>query len=120
MVILRVVRAAVLTGFLAAAFLLLVVVGSAVATDGVAVSPSCTAPLTQCVPARITLVGDATVLAAQTETTRAPAQNTGSVVQKTGPAAAATARTIDIIVVASLAALALWVWVRNASTRKGH
>jgi hypothetical protein len=31
-----------------------------------------------------------------------------------------TARTIDIVVVASLAALALWVWARNRSTRKGH
>lgn len=112
---LRVVRATVLTGFLAVAFLLLVVVGSASATDDVAVSPAYSTS-----PAGITLVGNVTVVAAQTDVSTPPAQNTGAVVQKTGPAAAATARTIDIIVVASLAALALWVWVRNASTRKGH
>lgn len=112
---LRAVRAAVLTGFLVVAFLLLVVVGSAMATDGVAVSPSYSTS-----PAGTTLVGDITLVAAQTDATPPPAQNTGAVVQKTGPAAAATARTIDIIVVASLGALAVWVWVRNNSTRKGH
>ncbi|HWO66732.1 MAG TPA: hypothetical protein VNO31_42545 [Umezawaea sp.] len=115
MVALRVVRAAVLTGFLAVAFLLLVVVGSAIATDSVAVSPAYSTS-----PAGITLVGNVTVVAAQTDANPPPAQNTGAVVQKTGPAAASTARTIDIVVVTSLGALALWVWVRNRSARKGH
>lgn len=106
---LRVVRAAVLTSFLAVVFLLLVVVGSANAAEGIAVSPSYSTPLAQSVPAQIRLVGDVTVVAAQTDASQAPAQNIGSVVQKT-----------DIVVVAALAGLALWVWVRNGSTRKGH
>lgn len=113
----RIVRAAVLTGFLAAVFLLLLAVGSAVAAD---VAPSCCAPLAHSAPAQVRLVGDGAALAAQTDTARVPAQSTGSVVQKTGPAAAATARTIDIVVVSALIALALFVWVRNGSTRKGH
>lgn len=113
----RIVRAAVVTSFLAVVFMLLVVVGSAVAAD---VTPSCCTPLARSVPTQVWLVGDGVVLVAQTDTAQIPTQNTGAVVQKTGPAAAATARTIDIIVVVALGALALFVWVRNGSTRKGH
>jgi hypothetical protein len=116
-VAIRIVRAAVLTGFLAVVFMLLVVVGSAVGAD---VSPSCCTPLAHSVPTQVRLVGDSAALAAQTDTVQAPTQNTGAVEQKTGPAAAATARTIDIVVIAALVALALFVWVRNGSARKGH
>jgi hypothetical protein len=116
-VAIRVVRAAVLTGLFALAFMLLVVVGSAIATDGDA-SPSYARPRAESVPTRIVLVADTTVVVAQSDTARAPAQ--GTVVQKSGPAAAATARTIDIVVVSALVFLGLWVWVRVGNTRKGH
>jgi hypothetical protein len=109
----------VLTSFLALAFLVLVVVGSAIASDAAA-TPSGARPQAHPVPVQVRLVGDATLLAAQTDTAQVPAQNTGAVVQKTGPAAAATARTIDIIVVAAFVGLGLFVWARNGSRRKGH
>lgn len=115
----RIVRAAVLTGFLALVFMLLVVVGSAIAADDAA-SPFGARPQARPVPVQVRLVGEVTLIAAQTDTAQVPAQNTGSVVQKSGPAAAATARTIDIVVVAALIGLGLFVWVRVGSTRKGH
>jgi hypothetical protein len=118
-VAIRIVRAAVLTSFLALVFMVLVVVGSAIASDDAA-PPSGAVPQARSVPVQVRLVGDTTVLAAQTDTAQVSAQNTGPVVQKSGPAAAATARTIDIIVVAAFVGLGLFVWVRNGSVRKGH
>ncbi|MEO6091333.1 MAG: hypothetical protein ABIQ18_50365 [Umezawaea sp.] len=115
--VIRIVRATVLTGFLAVVFMLLVVVGSAVGAD---VPSSCCRPFAHSVPTQVRLVGDSAVLAVQTDTVQIPTQNTGAVEQKTGPAAASTARTIDIVVVAALGALALFVWIRNGSARKGH
>ncbi|WNV84670.1 hypothetical protein [Umezawaea sp. Da 62-37] len=103
----RVVRATLLTTFLALAFLLLVVAGSANASDR---TPD----------DHLRLTTGVTLVLAQTDTPAPPAGDLSTVVQKSGPAAASTARTIDIVVVASLVGLALWVWVRNSSTRKGH
>ncbi|PRY41738.1 hypothetical protein [Umezawaea tangerina] len=103
----RVVRATLLTTFLALAFLLLVVAGSANASDR--------AP-----EDNLRLTTGTALLLAQTDTPSAPVADVSTVVQKSGPAADSTARTIDIVVVVALGALALWVWVRNSSTRKGH
>jgi uncharacterized membrane protein len=113
-VAIRIVRAAVLTGFLAVVFLVLVVVGSANAADDTTPPPAVGSQV------QVRLVGGVTLVAVQTDTAQVPAQNLESVQQKTGPAAASTARTIDIIVVAGLVGLALFVWARNKSTRKGH
>jgi hypothetical protein len=106
----------VLTVLLAFAFMLLVVVGSAIASDAAPDAPSYAEPHAS---AGIRLVAD-TLVIAQSDTARAPQPGTGAIVQKSGPAAAATARTIDIVVVSALVFLGLWVWVRVGSARKGH
>jgi len=111
-VAIRVVRAAVLTSLLALVFMLLVVVGSAIGADRDA------SPRSQAVPTGIVLVANSTLVVAQSDTAQAPPP--GVVVQKSGPAAAATARTIDIVVVSALVFLGLWVWVRVGNARKGH